>query len=292
VTPPGALALLILPFGLVFGSFLNVVIYRVPLGRSVVSPRSHCPVCGTLIVWFDNVPVLSWLLLGRRCRGCRAPIPVRYPLVELAHGLLWSASMLAWAPEATAWILLPFLSAQLALFFTDWDHQLLPDRITLPLAAAGLVLAPWSGAIFGMPGAATRWLGPLLSGEGGEAPAWLVRGGERLLGALAGAALGYLLFWSIAALWKALRGEEAMGGGDLKLMLGVGAFLGPGGVLLTIVLGSLTGSIIGLALMVRAGAGWRTRLPFGCFLTPAAVVAALWGRDLVGAYLRLAGLAP
>lgn len=289
---PGAMALLVLPFGLVVGSFMNVVIYRVPLGRSVVSPRSHCPVCGALIVWYDNVPLLSWLLLGRRCRECRAPIPVRYPLVELAHGLLWSASMLAWSPDATAWVLLPFLSAQLALFFTDWDHQLLPNRITLPLAATGLVLAPWSAAVFGMPAAATRWIGPLLSGAGGETAPWLARAGERLLGALAGAALGYALFWSIASLWRTVRGEEAMGGGDLKLMLGIGAFLGPGGVLLTVVLGSLTGSLVGLALMARGGAGWRTRLPFGCFLTPAAVIAALWGRDLVSAYLRLSGLSP
>ena len=141
MSPSTALAVLVLPFGLVVGSFLNVVIYRVPQGRSVVRPRSHCPICGALVVWYDNLPVLSWLLLGRRCRSCRAPIPWRYPLVELSHALLWSAAMLRWAPDPTAWILLPFLSAQLALFFTDWDHQLLPDRITLDPAEVVFVIS-------------------------------------------------------------------------------------------------------------------------------------------------------
>jgi leader peptidase (prepilin peptidase)/N-methyltransferase len=285
------LIVILVPTGLVVGSFLNVLIHRVPRGQSVVRPRSRCPHCGTLIRWYENIPVLSYLVLGGRCSRCGQVISLRYPLVELTNALLWVLAAWRVGPSATLPILLPFLSAMLVLFFTDWDHQLLPDRITLPLALTGLVLAPWSTALFGYR-SAVGWVRTALSALTGSAtgpPGGMVLGAEHLAAALLGAVLGYAAFWVVGALWKALRGEEAIGGGDLKLMLGVGAFLGPGGVLLTVVIGSLAGSLVGVALMLRRRAGWRTRLPYGCFLTPAAVVAALAGRDLMTAYLRLAG---
>jgi leader peptidase (prepilin peptidase)/N-methyltransferase len=242
-----------------------------------------------MIRWHQNLPVLSWVLLAGRCGACREPISLRYPVVEVLNGVLWAGLGLRLGLQPTTFVLLPFVSAMVVLFFTDWDHRLLPDRVTLPLAAVGLVLSPISAGPFGLPPPVRHWVERAVGDAGSPA---LGEPASRLAAALAGAALGYGLFWSLGAVWGLLRGEEALGGGDLKLMLGVGAFLGPGGVLLTVALGSIAGSIVGITLMAARSAGWRSKLPYGCFLAPAAVVAAFAGRDLVGAYLRLTGIVP
>lgn len=248
--------------GLLLGSFVNVCIYRLPLGKSVVTPRSACTGCGRMIRWYENVPVLSWLALRGRCAGCKAAISWRYPFIELLCGvLLWLAW---WQFGASVAFLIAggFALAMVVLFFTDWDHQLLPDAVTLTGTAAGLAAA---------------WFNPFLRGDG-----W-----ERVWMALAGAALGSGVLWGIGAIYGKLRNVEAMGLGDVKMMAMVGAFTGPAGVLFTIFAASVAGALIGVAMIPLRGRTMQDTLPFGCFLAPAALAALTIGRQAVDAYFRL-----
>lgn len=263
------LAFLVLA-GAVVGSFLNVCIHRVPLGLSVVRPRSACPRCGAPIRARHNIPVVSWFWLRGRCADCRARISFRYPLVEAGNALLWLLLGLRFGLNLRTAVLLPFVSALLALFFTDWDHQLLPDRITLPLASLGLLVSPWNPRLD---------LGPGFLGAGS------VPG--RIVASVAGALFGFGAFFVLAAGWKLIFKRDAMGGGDLKLMLGVGAFLGLGGVLITTFLGSLAGALLSLPFLLRGQWTMRRELPFGCFLAPAAVFAAFFGVEALRWYLGL-----
>ncbi len=227
--------------GLLVGSFLNVCIHRIPLGRSIVFPGSHCPRCGAAIRAWDNVPVLSWLFLRAKCRVCRGPISARYPAIELANGFLWLA--------AVRWALSPvdfaaaaiFSSACLALVFIDFDHQILPDAITFPLLAMGFALS---------------FLSPRLTWRG----------------SLAGIVAGAGVLWLVAFLYEKATGREGMGLGDVKMLGAIGAFTGARGVLATILFASLAGSVIGIALIAVKGGGWKTRLPFGVFLGIAGVL--------------------
>ena len=249
-----------LTVGLVLGSFLNVCICRLPLGESVVSPRSRCPQCKTLIPWYHNIPVVSWFALRGVCRSCSARISWRYPLIEAIGG---GVVLVLWRHfGATGGFLIAagFTLALVVLFFTDWDHQLLPDAVTLTGFATGLAVA---------------WINPFL----GPGPGW-----SRLWAAVGGAALGSGLLWGVGALYGKLRGVEAMGMGDVKMMAMVGAFAGPVGVLFTIFAASLGGAAIGLLLIPVRGRNLQDKLPFGCFLAPAALVALLFGRQAVGAY--------
>lgn len=268
--PPGFVLAILGVVGLVVGSFLNVVIYRVPLGKSIVWPGSACPACGHAIRAHHNVPVLSWLLLRGRCADCGVRIPVRYPLVEAGHAALWLAAAARFGIGRELLIVLPLLSGLLVLFFTDWDHHLLPDRVTLPLAALGLALAPWNARLDDMPG----WLG---SGTAAS----------RLAAAALGAALGYGIFLALSLTWELLFKRDAIGGGDFKLMLGVGAFLGMGGSLLTIFLGSFVGALFSVPFLLVGSWSMKRELPFGCFLVPAAVFAAFWGNEALRWYLGL-----
>lgn len=248
--------------GAVFGSFLNVCIHRLPIGESVVRPRSRCPGCGTTIRAWQNVPVLSWIALRGRCAACGAPISWRYPFVEAlaaasAVGLWW-----LYGPTAAFALSAVFVLAMIVLFFTDLDHRLLPDAVTL------------SGFVTGM---AVAWFNPFLGG-GGWRRVWL---------AAAGAALGAGLLWGIGALYERLRGIEAMGMGDVKMMAFVGAWVGPQGVLFTIFAGSVVGAVVGIAAIPLRGGSMRSELPFGCFLAPAAVAALLVGRQALAAYYGL-----
>ncbi len=256
--------------GLVVGSFLNVVIYRVPLRRSVVRPRSSCPACGAAIAWYHNVPVVSWLVLGGKCAACRAPIAARYPFVEAANAALWFAAGWRYGITVETLVLLPFLSAMLALFFTDWDHKLLPDRMTLPLLALGLASAPWNARLD---------LARIAVGPGTAGP--------RLATALAGAAAGFGALFLVGWLWQVLFRREALGGGDLKLLAAVGAYLGLPGVIVTIFGGSLLGTLVALPFLLGGRWTMTRELPFGCFLTPAAALFALWGEPAVRWYLGL-----
>ncbi len=239
--------------GLVVGSFLNVVIHRLPNDRSVVSPPSSCPSCGSRIAPRDNVPVLSWIALGGRCRSCRAPIAVRYPLVELANAVLWVLVLKAapsWGDAATGAFL---VSASIALLAIDYDHQILPDVITLPGIAVGLALAFVS----------VRRT-PL----------------EAALGALLGAGGLYLLAFT----YEKIAGQEGMGLGDVKMLGMIGALLGPAGVVVTVLLGSISGSVVGIGLILTRGGDGKTRLPFGVFLALGAIAAWFLGDPIVARY--------
>ena len=220
--------------GLAVGSFLNVVIHRLPAGESVRFPGSRCPACAAPIRVRDNLPVVSWLRLGGRCRDCRARIPVRYPLVEVLTGVLF-----VWAPEGgdpalvVSRVLL--LSLLLALAATDWERMVLPDALTLPGAALGLVLA-----------------GP--------------RSDLDLLTAAAGALLGAGLLFGLRALWLRFRGVEAVGLGDVKLLLLIGAFLGPAPALGAIALAAALGVLVAGPLLLLGRIRRDTPLPFGTLL--------------------------
>jgi len=243
-------------FGLMIGSFLNVCIARMPEGESVVSPRSRCPSCRTPIRWFDNVPVLSYLLLGGKCRRCRTRISVRYPLVELATALLFvvQAWWLPLDPVLLAHHLL-FTALLVVLFGTDYDVQRLPDVITLPGIAAGIVLSLVTGP------------GPI----------------DAVIGAITGAAVLLFVRWG----WKRMTGVDGMGLGDVKMLAMIGAFLGWTQVGVVLFLASLTGAAIGVALAAGGRRSLQTRLPFGTFLAVAAYAASLWGDALLEWYWGL-----
>ena len=249
-----------LAVGLILGSFLNVCIYRLPLGDSVVRPRSRCPKCKSPILWYHNIPVLSWFFLRGKCRNCSATISWRYPFVEVVAGmtvlLLWR-----WFGTTAAFpIAALFTLALVVLFFTDYDHQLLPDAITLTGLSVGLAVA---------------WFNPFL----GQSAGW-----ARIWSAGAGAVLGSGVLWAVGAVYGKLRGVEAMGMGDVKMMAMVGAFAGPAGVLFTIFAASLAGAAIGLLMIPLGGRSLQDKLPFGCFLAPAALASILFGRSAIEAY--------
>jgi len=265
--PEPVASIFVLAVGLVLGSFLNVCIYRLPVGESVVTPRSRCPGCGKLIVWYENIPILSWLVLRGRCSSCSARISWRYPLVEAMSGAVVFALWRMLGAQAAFPIAVAFILALLVLFFTDLDHQLLPDAVTLTGFAVGL---------------AVSWFNPFLAGEG-----W-----GRVWASFSGAALGSGLLWAVGAVYGKLRDVEAMGMGDVKMMAMVGAFTGPSGVLFTIFAASMTGAVIGLAMIPLRGRSLQDKLPFGCFLAPAAVGALLVGRRALEAYLRMVSLGP
>jgi len=254
-------------FGLIVGSYLNVVIHRVPRGMSTVLPRSRCPGCGTAIRAADNVPVLSWVLLGGRCRVCQERISVRYPAIEAATGVLFLACFLRFGVSFEAPAAALFGALMIALAAIDVEHFLLPDRITLPGIAAGILLQPllpW----------ARLWEGPWGALAGGA------------LGALLGAGILFAVWWG----WYLLRGEEGMGLGDVKMLAMIGAFLGWKGVLVSLFLAALSGSVIGLALMGWRGAGLKSKLPFGAFLALGGLIAVFAGEGIVTWYAGL--LAP
>ncbi len=254
--PAVAQAALAIAFGLIAGSYLNVVVHRLPRGRSTVRPRSACPGCGRPIAAADNVPVVSYLLLGGRCRHCRRPIGLRYPLVELGVALLFWLSWrtFGWTVEAAVAGLLCSLLVALALI--DVDHFLLPDRLTLPGIAIGLVLQPWISGVTFL---------------------------DAALGTLIGAGLLIL----VINLWYWLREEEGMGLGDVNLLAMIGAFLGWQGVAVSLLIGAFAGALFGLGMMALRRLGLASKLPFGTFLALGALVALFTRGALVDAYLRL-----
>jgi leader peptidase (prepilin peptidase)/N-methyltransferase len=266
---------LVFLYGLVVGSFLNVCIHRLPRHESVVRPRSRCPQCGQAIAAYDNIPLVSYLLLRGRCRHCRAPISPLYFCVELATGLLavylYSLFGLtaAFAKAATLG------AGLLVLTVTDWQERLLPDRVTFPGMAAGLVFSQIVPIEDGMGRFFTRLLGL------DAIPVRL----DSLLDSLIGAGLGAGLLYLLGEVYFRLRGREGMGFGDVKMMAMVGFFLGPQLALLTIFLGSAAGSVLGLAFIAASGKSSVYELPFGSFLGMAALVAAIWGKALLAWYL-------
>lgn len=254
--------LTVFAFGAIIGSFLNVCIYRIPIGKSIVTPPSSCPSCGNPVKPYDNIPVISWLLLGGKCRSCKAGISPRYPLVEALNGALWCAVFLRFEPDWTsAAIYAVLLSALVVITFIDLDHQIIPDSISIPGIPLGIIL----GSLF--------LSDPFMRGQlMGQSLGWISSAG--------GAALGFGLYYVIAV---ASRG--GMGGGDIKLMAMLGGFLGWKGVLLTTFVGSLAGSVVGLGLVVFSGAGRKTKVPFGPFLALGGAVSIFYGQELLNWYL-------
>jgi leader peptidase (prepilin peptidase) / N-methyltransferase len=245
--------------GAVVGSFLNVCICRMPRDESVVSPPSHCPGCGYRIRWYDNIPLVSYLLLRGRCRGCRDKISPRYPLVELLNALLSLALFLRFGPTLAFAVLFLFCSALVVITFIDLEHQIIPDEISLP----GIVL----GFIFSFFLRGHGWLNSLLG--------ILLGGGSLLL-----VAYGYQL----------LTGKEGMGGGDIKLLAMMGAFLGWKSIPFIIFVSSLAGSVIGVSLMLIQKKDSKLAIPFGPYLALGALLYVFYGPRLINWYLTLGGL--
>ena len=242
-------------FGAVVGSFLNVIIYRLPLGKSVVWPASACPHCGRELLWYENVPIVSFLALRARCRTCRAPISARYPLIEALTALMFAAAWWYYGPGVLLASRLVFGSMLIALFAIDLEHHLLPNAITLPGIVAGLVFS-----FFAEPG-------------------WQAS----LIGAVAG---GGALF-AIAEGYYRIRHEEGLGMGDVKMLAMIGAFLGWKLALVTLMMASLAGSVVGMLLIVSRRGTMKYALPFGTFLALGAAAAATVGPTALRWYLGL-----
>jgi leader peptidase (prepilin peptidase)/N-methyltransferase len=243
-----------LAFGLCIGSFLNVVIARLPEGKSLVFPPSSCPRCGHLIAWFDNVPVLSWLLLRGRCRSCRESISWRYPAGEALTGALFVAAFLRFRISADLVVALIFLCALVAITGIDLDRQVIPDVITLPGIAVGFVL-----------NLATQRI------------PWL----DSLLGILVGGGIFFVII---------LISPSGMGGGDLKLGAMMGAFLGWKLGLLAILLGVLSGGLVAVCLLALGRKGRKDAVPFGPFLALGGALSMLWGKSILAWYFARFGL--
>jgi len=242
--------------GLVVGSFANVCVHRLPLGRSVVFPPSRCPRCDTLIRPWDNLPVLSWLVLRGRCRACQAPISPRYPAVEAANGFLWLGLAVQRGPSPQTLVSMVVVSALLVLSLIDLEHMLLPDVITLPGIAFGLAASALPGS-------------PI-----------------RPLEAVAAAAGGYLAFAAVWWIWRRFRGIDALGQGDWKLAAMLGACLGWPKMLLTVFLACVIGAVVGVVVLRLRG---TDRLPFGTFLGAAGILVVFVGDALLVWYRGLFG---
>ena len=241
-------------FGLLVGSYLNVVIYRLPRRQSTITPPSSCPHCGTRIKARDNVPILGFLLLRGRCRQCGEAIGWRYSVVEATTGVLFVAVVATFGLEVEALIGATFCCLLLVLALIDLDHMILPDRLTLPGLALGLLIQPlWPR---------TSWRSALL-----------------------GALLGAGLIVAINALWWLLRRVQGFGLGDAKMLAMIGAFLGPEGIAVTLLFATFSGSLVGVYLMGRRRIDLTGKLPFGTFLAMGAVVALFYGPQLLDGYL-------
>jgi leader peptidase (prepilin peptidase) / N-methyltransferase len=255
-------------FGLLLGSFANVVIWRFPRGESLSSPGSRCPSCGTPVRWYDNIPVVSWLRLRGRCRSCGGPIAPRYPAVELLSGILWFAAAVTYGVGMQAVIAGFFFWTLLILTFIDLDTMRLPNPIVGALAGFGLL-----GVVVSQL-AKVAWV-PLTGA-----------GNSPLFVALIGAALGAGLSAGIAALYAGVRGRSGFGMGDVKLLGAMGLFLGPY-VLLALFIGSVFGAVVGIVTASRSEGGLSTKIPFGPFLALGGIVTALIGPEVLGLYMTL-----
>lgn len=244
--------------GALIGSFLNVCIFRLPRGESIAWPGSHCPLCAHPIEFYDNIPLLSYLWLGGRCRACRAPISIRYPLVEATNALGYLTILWSFGPSWTAALYALLFSALVVVTGTDLTHKMIPNVITLPGIAVGLL-----GAVTVLP--------------------------VGVINSVLGLAVGGGILWLLAWLSPYLFGKEGMGGGDIKLLAMIGAFLGWKPALLTIMIGSLTGSIIGISLIALRIIKRDDYIPFGPFLVLGALLSMFFAQPLLDWYQGLLG---
>lgn len=254
-------AVLAFLFGLLIGSFLNVCVYRLPRDLSIVRPRSYCPACEHRIAWSDNIPLVSYVLLKGRCRHCGARIPLRYPAVELLTAVLFAVFVAVLGPTLEALKDCLFTALLVGLLFADFEQRILPDEFTLGGLGAGLVLAwfvPVNDGLISM----------FLSFIGAQPDPRRLSVVEAVLGASIPA--GFL--WLAGLLFEQIRQKEGLGFGDVKMVAMMGAFLGLRGTLLTLVAGSLAGSVLGLAwILIRRKEVGSYELPFGTFLGAAAI---------------------
>ena len=258
MTPSVIYPLFACVFGMVIGSFLNVCICRMPKSESIVSPPSHCPYCSYQIRWYDNIPLVSYLLLSGKCRGCGAHISLQYLLVEVLNGILSLLLFFRFGPTLAFAALFLFCSALVVITFIDIEHQIIPDEISLPGIFVGFVLS------FFLKG--HSWLNSLLG--------ILLGGGSLLL---------------VAYLYNKLTGKDGMGGGDIKLLAMMGAFLGWKAIPFIIFASSLFGSLIGVSIMVLQKKDSKLAIPFGPYLAFAAVLYIFYGKPLIRWYLDLSG---
>lgn len=266
--------------GACIGSFLNVVIYRVPNEKSLLT-SSRCPNCGNAIKFYHNIPILGWLMLGGKCTDCKEPIAARYPAVEMLTALVfclvyWQIGLTPYLPVAIA-----FAAAMLALIFIDAEHMILPNVITYPMFVIALIVRLAYPLVFTDANYfSDTTYSPISSLQAW--PPWAVS----LAGALFGALIGGGSLWLVGAVWKALRGVDAMGLGDVKLLLGIGALLGWRLTILTIFIGAFTGAVAGVALVSRQKEkDLQTQIPFGIFLGIGSIVAMLFGDRMIAWYL-------
>jgi leader peptidase (prepilin peptidase)/N-methyltransferase len=242
-------------FGAVIGSFLNACIYRLPRGRSIVVPGSACAACGHQLTWFENIPVLSYIWLGGRCRACKAPIAKQYIVVELTTAVMFAAAWWHYGPGALLVSRLLLGCALIVLFAIDLEHHLLPNVVTLPGIIVGFVFS--------------------LVTE----PGWA----DALVGILVGGGL----LWGIAEGYYRIRGEEGLGMGDVKMLAMIGAFVGWKLTLVTLMMASFAGSILGVFLIATRRGGMKYALPFGTFLAMGAALAATVGPGILEWYLSM-----
>ena len=242
--------------GAVVGSFLNVCIYRIPAGKSIVSPPSSCPHCGHFIRWYQNIPIISYLILGGKCSSCRVGISLRYPLIEALTGLLFILVLYYFKFTTAALVYWLFVSSLIVITFIDLDHQIIPDVISLPGIVIGFICSFF-----------ISWI------------SWL----DSLLGILIGGGLLLAIAWTYEKLAK----REGMGGGDIKFLGMLGAFLGWKAIFPVIFVASLAGTLVGVPLMLLQRGDSKLAIPFGPFLALASIVYLFWGNELIYCYLNL-----
>jgi leader peptidase (prepilin peptidase) / N-methyltransferase len=250
-------------FGACMGSFLNVCIWRIPREESVVTPRSHCPLCNKLIAWYDNIPLVSYLVLRARCRRCGGRISVRYFLVEGLTAVLFLLVWLTYGVDVRTPVYWLIAFGLVLGTFVDFDHMIIPDRVTLGGVVAGLVLSPILPALHDV---ATPLAG--------------------FIEALKGMAAGAGILWLVGAVGKLAFRKDAMGMGDVKLMGGLGALLGWKAVIFTIMVSSVLGSLVGIGMIVAHRKEWQSRVPYGPYLALAAMIWILWGSGWWTAYVN------
>ncbi len=268
------LTLFVFVLGLTIGSFLNVCICRIPRGESVVFPSSHCPHCGSPIRVYDNIPLLSYLLLRGKCRNCGGRISWQYPVVELLTATVFSLTFARLGLEPRTGVLWVFFAAIIVLSIIDLQERVLPNIITLPGIAVGLV----SSVISPLRDGTARWVMDYFEVAFSQPRLY------SLFDSLIGALLCGAFLWLVAEVYFRVRKIEGLGFGDIKLMGMVGAFLGIKLALFTIMLGSFLGAVIGIVYIKASGKGSRYELPFGTFLGAASIIAALWGNQILQWY--------
>jgi leader peptidase (prepilin peptidase) / N-methyltransferase len=267
-------------FGAVIGSFLNVVIHRVPNEESIVFPNSACPKCGKPIGALDNIPIFSWMILGGKCRNCKESISFRYPAVELLTALSFVLVYWRLGFDVMLPVGLIFVAVTIALMFIDAEYMILPNVITYPFLVFAILVRIFYPVAFGT---VFSDMNAAPMSAMGDYPAWTVS----LIGAILGALAGGGSLWLVGEVWKRLRGVEAMGLGDVKMMLGFGALLGWRLALLSIFVAAFAGAVIGMAVIARQKErDLQAQIPFGIFLGIGSVVAFLFGEQMVAWYIR------